>query len=64
MYGGDHVPAIVTGYPATPELAGQVFLTVFLPNAASFTTVAEYGAEIGLGTWLNATWHYPEALGA
>ena len=64
MYGGDNVPAIVTGYPIQKQNDTEVFLTVFLPNASPFTTVAAYGDEIGPGTWGNATWHWMGAPGA
>lgn len=57
VYGGDHVPAIITGACLAPELAGHVFLTVFLPNAQPFTTTAAYSAEIAPNTWPNATYH-------
>ena len=65
VYGGVHVPAIITD-PAfvvreegKPDWEGQA-LTVFLPNAAPFTTVAVHQDEVAPGTWNNATWHWPE----
>lgn len=57
MYGGDHVPAVVTGYPIQKADDTELFLTVFLPTAPPFTTVAAYGGEIGPSAWNNATWH-------
>lgn len=69
MYGGDHVPAIIT-HPSflvreegVPDWEGQC-LTVFLPNAAPFTIVATHQEEVGPGTWINATWHWPEYVPA
>jgi hypothetical protein len=65
MYGGVHVPAIITD-PAfvvreddKPDWTGQA-LTVFLPAASPFTTVAVHQDEVSPGTWNNATWHWPE----
>lgn len=70
VYGGQHVPAIITD-PAfvcndveTGSEVTRVALTVFLPNAAPFTTVAAHGDEVGPGTWENATWHWPEYVPA
>lgn len=63
MYGGVHVPAIITDPHFTvrvtgePNWTGQA-LTVFLPAAKPFTTVAAYQDEVFPGTWNNATWHY------
>ncbi|MBK9711584.1 MAG: hypothetical protein IPO81_09710 [Kouleothrix sp.] len=67
MYGGSHVPAIITDAEWTvrepgnkPDWIGQA-LTVFLPNAAPFTTVACEQGEVAPGTWVNATWHWPNS---
>lgn len=69
MYGGVHVPAIITDpdflvkEDSKPDWTGQA-LTVFLPNAAPFTTVAVHQDEVFPGTWNNATWHWPEYVPA
>lgn len=67
VYGGQHVPAIITdpafqdhGVDGQDEVRILQALTVFLPNAEPFTTVAEQMGEIAPGTWQNATWHWPE----
>lgn len=67
VYGGQHVPAIVTdpafqdhGIDGQDDVRILQALTVFLPNAEPFTTVAEQMGEIAPGTWQNATWHWPE----
>lgn len=64
VYGGQHVPAIITD-PAFRVVtdaydAIEQALTVFLPNAEPFTTVAKHADEVAPGTWANATWHWPE----
>lgn len=66
MYGGDHVPAIITGFPLKTDVQGDdaAYLTVFLPAAAPFTTVAAHQDEVFPGTWNNATWHWPEYVPA
>lgn len=77
VYGGQHVPAIITD-PAfrapedpyrevgmsAPEGMLMQALTVFLPNAAPFTTIAKHADEVAPGTWLNATWYWPEFVPA
>lgn len=69
MYGGVHVPAIITDpvfkvqEEGKPDWIGQA-LTVFLPAAPPFTTVAVHQEEIAPGTWNNATWHWPEYVPA
>lgn len=62
MYGGVHLPAIVSD-PAF-HLEDRVWqaMTVFLINAAPFTTVALHEDEVFPGTWNNATWHWSEAV--
>ena len=69
MYGGVHVPAIITDPDFTvreagkPHWTGQA-LTVFLPAAPPFTTVAVQQDEVFPSTWNNATWHWPESVPA
>jgi hypothetical protein len=68
VYGGQHVPAIITD-PAFRVVADgreviEQAMTVFLPAAEPFTTVAMYAGEVSPGTWLDATWHWPEYVPA
>lgn len=69
VYGGQHVPAIITdpafqdhGIDGKSEVRILQALTVFLPNAGPFTTVAAHEDEVAPGTWNNTTWHWPERV--
>ena len=61
VYGGVHVPAIITDpHAVVADFGpGAVALTVFPVGEPPFTTVAE-----GDATAADATWHWPEYVPA